>query len=76
MKASKLSTDQIDINELSFNENDVFVEMQFPFPILQVQSGILLSASDKRQLLLLFPRKLAVFSVTSKRLIVIVIICE
>ena len=43
----------------------MLVEMQFQFPILQVQSGILLSASDKRQLLILFPRKFGVYSVTS-----------
>ena len=66
LKSSKLSSDHLDVDELHYDENDILVEMQFPVPILQVQSGILLSASEKKQLLLLFPRKLAVYSVTSE----------
>ena len=68
LKGTKLSSDRLDVDELHFDENDILVEMQFPVPILQVQSGILLSASEKRQLLLLFPRKFSVYSVTSKLL--------
>lgn len=66
LRNSKLSSDHLDVDELGYDENDILVEMQFPLPILQVKSGILLSASDKRQLLVLFPKKFGVYSVSSR----------
>lgn len=65
LRNSKLTSDQLNVDELRYDENDILLEMQFPLPILQINSGILLSASEKRQLFILFPNKFSVYSVTS-----------
>ena len=54
----------VDFPSLIYDDNDLLLENQFSQPILQLGSGFLLSASDKRQLLVLFPKKIAVYSVS------------
>ncbi|CAG2113419.1 unnamed protein product [Medioppia subpectinata] len=49
----------------AFAANDLLMEMDFKIPILQISTGLLLSATTNIQLAVLHPKKLSIYSISS-----------
>lgn len=50
----------------SYQANDLLIESDLKHPILQISIGLFLSTSKSSQLAILHPRKLSVYSISSK----------
>jgi len=47
-----------------FQASDLLMEVDFKMPILQVSTGLLLSATSNIQLAVLHPKKLSIYSIS------------